>query len=95
MSQVIIHKKICVKISSKVQLVDEIAYYWSVYRSLLFHVLLWSVNHCNSGCIVFIEIGTEEVEEGKVREGIESHQSTGEGDTDSDKQQYLLTHVYF
>ena len=57
--QILSQKDVFVKVTSKVEYADELAFYWPVYGSLIFHILFWSLNHSESGFSIAIEIETQ------------------------------------
>lgn len=57
-------KEIAVQITSNIVKADELSYFWTAYKSIVYHALLWSVTHSESNSAVFVDIGLEWAIEG-------------------------------
>lgn len=43
---------------------NNLIYFWNVYKSILFHILVWSINNSKNEKIIYIDIATEQVHQG-------------------------------
>ena len=39
----------------------DFVYYWCIYRSLLFHLLMWSIDQSKRGTHIFVDTAIEKV----------------------------------
>ena len=61
LSHILSEMQIKIKIRSKIVDSDEIFFPWRVYRSMLIHTLLWSINISNSRSCIMIDVDIENI----------------------------------
>lgn len=64
-SPILIEKQMQVKINCSIDETQELKYIWRIYKSIIYHALLWTFNHSQSKQRIFVDIGLEWAIEGQ------------------------------